>query len=456
MNINLVSRIVSILVIIAFASQMQAQDLTNQELLELVKKQSQEIKILQQEVSELKQGTPRKDYDAIREMIEDEVAEQTSSDDDPFGKIDIHGFISQGYIHSTGNNWIEDSRDGSFAFNELAINLSTQLTDRLRAGVQLFSRDYGDTGNNKVYVDWAYGDYRWQDWLGFRAGILRTPFGFYNETRDIDLLRSSIFLPQGVYNEFFRDALSNVSGGGVYGNIPMDMFGDISYSAQGGSIGIDEDGGLASQLQGLGIGSVNDISDKYAYMGSIVWNTPLDGLRLGVSSVNSKLSVSSNLDSDIPVAPGVAIPSGTGVSSSLGNLKAWVASAEYTLGDLVLSSEYMRIRTDMDIETDEVPLLGVVTLRRSRYTLESYYFNAAYRFTDWLESGTYYCYAKESSGDGVDNYSIYSRFDLTDNLMFKIETQYIDGTGIYHNSSINESNQEDSWYVFAAKVTYSF
>ncbi|HAO21106.1 MAG TPA: hypothetical protein DCQ37_11925, partial [Desulfobacteraceae bacterium] len=84
--------------------------------------------------------------------------------------IDIHGFISQGYLYSNKNNYLGESEKGSFQFNELGINFSKDMTENLRIGMQFFSRDLGETGNNAVEVDWAFGDYHWHDWLGFRAG----------------------------------------------------------------------------------------------------------------------------------------------------------------------------------------------------------------------------------------------------------------------------------------------
>src|SRR3954466_8285180 len=58
--------------------------------------------------------------------------------------IEIHAFVSQGFIKSTSNNYLaEHSTKGSFEFTEVGINFSKQLTDRMRAGMQLFTHDLG-------------------------------------------------------------------------------------------------------------------------------------------------------------------------------------------------------------------------------------------------------------------------------------------------------------------------
>jgi hypothetical protein len=75
------------------------------------------------------------------------------------GGVDIHGFISQGFLYSDGYNYLaNDTEDGSFEYNEMGINFSRQMTDKLRIGVQFFSRDLGDAANNKITVDWAYAE----------------------------------------------------------------------------------------------------------------------------------------------------------------------------------------------------------------------------------------------------------------------------------------------------------
>jgi hypothetical protein len=131
-------------------------------------------------------------------------------------KVDIHGYLSQGFMYSNRNNFLADTEKGTFQFNELGINFAADLTDRLRLGIQLAARDLGDIGNDQVMIDWAYADYRWQDWLGIRAGRIKVPVGLYNTSRDIDLLRTFILLPQGIYNESFRDLLTSMKGISAY------------------------------------------------------------------------------------------------------------------------------------------------------------------------------------------------------------------------------------------------
>ena len=58
--------------------------------------------------------------------------------------------------------------------------------------MQLLGRKFGSERDPSVVVDWAYGDYRWRDQLGLRAGRIKLPYGLYNQERDVDMLRTSV------------------------------------------------------------------------------------------------------------------------------------------------------------------------------------------------------------------------------------------------------------------------
>src|SRR5687768_9494733 len=94
-------------------------------------------------------------------------------------KVEVHGFVSPGFILTTGNNYLAKSKRGSFEFSEVGVNLTVPITDRLRTGVQLFARDLGPIGNYAPRADWYYLDYRLADWFGIRAGRVKIPFGLY-------------------------------------------------------------------------------------------------------------------------------------------------------------------------------------------------------------------------------------------------------------------------------------
>ncbi|MFH2000258.1 MAG: hypothetical protein ABIK28_11295, partial [Planctomycetota bacterium] len=131
-----------------------AQDHDGNTLQEMIREQGDQLARLQEEIDELKStDSSNDDYSDVMDIIE---------------KINIHGFISQGFMRSNHNNYLTSTKDGSYQFNEVGLNFSTELTENLHAGLQFISRDLGRFGNNEIKLDWAFFDYRWRDWLGVR------------------------------------------------------------------------------------------------------------------------------------------------------------------------------------------------------------------------------------------------------------------------------------------------
>ncbi len=388
--------------------------------------------------------------------------------------IQIHGYISQGFLFSNHNNFLADTEKGTFQFNELGINFSTELEDKLRLGIQLAARDLGDLGNDKVIIDWAYADYRWRDWLGLRLGKLKIPLGFYNKTRDLDLLRTSILLPQSIYSETDRDTANAMKGVGVYGNLSLRSLGDISYEALLGTMEMDKVSSITKHTEISGLLKVDGFKVGTVYSWSVIWETPLPGLRLGVSREHIPLETSSTLTRDITIP--VSFPpyiliiakKDTAVTSETPNTVKIVYSLEYTWGALALAAEYGRL----DNETiTRIP--GLDPMTRSVNT-EIYYGSACYRWNDWLEMEVYYSvyYKNRDDRDGTRTpynppYSAFQkdaclslRFDPNDHWIFKLEGHLTDGTGF----CFPQDNRNDqgvpvftkNWYLLAAKMTFSF
>jgi len=373
------------------------------------------------------------------------------------GGIDIHGFISQGYLLSDKNNYLGKSGDGSFQFNEVGINFSKELTENLRLGIQFFSRDLGEIGNNEVEIDWAYGDYHWKDWFGFRVGILRQAHGFYNELRDLDMLRTSVLLPQSVYAESGRDLvgrdfISRIQGASIYGEIPMKAAGSLSYMLMIGGKNIGNDSAVAKWTQAAGTWTVSDIDSGTFYNGKLQWNTPLNGLRFGFTASKS---------TDIRL--NLMTKAQTAMVNDISEYYSYVLSAEYSWKDLVISAEYMKHKKDSEIIGMAAPPHPVCP--------EAYYVSVSYRFTDWFEMGAYYSefYYNEDDKNGENfklirmpdylawqkDFALSTRFDINKSLTFKLEGHVIDGATQLLRQE-NPDGFEKSWYLFAAKISFNF
>ncbi|MFP4419588.1 MAG: hypothetical protein ACLFRG_03515 [Desulfococcaceae bacterium] len=294
--------------------------------------------------------------------------------------IDIHGFISQGFLWSDENNNLGDSEEGSFQFNELGINFAKDLSDDLRIGLQLFSRDLGAVGNNEVELDWAYGDCRWRDWLSLRVGLMKMAHGLCNETRDVDMLRTWVPLPQAVYEETTRDYYTRMWGGELYGTIPIGAAGGLKYRALIGSYTPDADNsGLTRFVKNEAFPlEVDDFENGFQYNGSLQWHTPLPGLRIGTTHWNQK-NFSVDIRTNVPLGP--ATPAGTPLEVDLKN-ETTVFSVEYVWNNLTLVGEYNH--EDIRYSIPGAPIPPV------RQVGEAWYVGASHRFADWFELGGHY------------------------------------------------------------------
>ena len=143
---------------------------------------------------------------------------------------------SQGFVYTDENNWLTmNTSDGSAAWTDFGLNMSTQVTDRLRIGAQGYDRNLGQLGQYHPSLDWAVADYRFKSWFGVRGGKVKTTLGLYNDTQDLDFLRPFALLPQSVYPTDLRDATIAHLGGDVYGNISLKRrLGDLSYTVYAG------------------------------------------------------------------------------------------------------------------------------------------------------------------------------------------------------------------------------
>ncbi len=165
-------------------------------------------------------------------------------------KISVHGFGSLGFLNSSNNNYLMESRGGSFDFNEIAFNAMFDVRDDLRVGAQIFVGDMGDYGNYEPRLDWGYVDWRPKNWLGIRGGKFKRPNGLYNETLDVDAARTFILLPQSVYSYQYRDFFLATTGVGGYGNVNLGSGGDVDYQIYYGLPNTDRaDGGAGEERQ---------------------------------------------------------------------------------------------------------------------------------------------------------------------------------------------------------------
>ena len=84
--------------------------------------------------------------------------------------VQVHGFATQGFIYTNHNEWLTmHTSQGSGAFTDFGVNMSTFVTDKLHVGGQLYDRNLGNLSEWHPSLDWVVVDYKVNQRFGLRA-----------------------------------------------------------------------------------------------------------------------------------------------------------------------------------------------------------------------------------------------------------------------------------------------
>lgn len=379
----------------------------------------------------------------------------------------IHGFTSQGYLNSSKNNFLSDSRGGTFEFTDVGLNANLSLHEELRIGGQLFYRNLGNYSEDQISIDWAMIDYQPFDFFGLKIGKVKMPIGLYNENRDSDFLQPMIFLPQSIYDETRRDTYLAYLGAGMYGNFTMGSSGDCSYHLFLGETDFPSDSVQLASLEDSAISqiirnntlppnkqdpalpeffdSVERKSDTL-YGGALLYDSAvIRGLRLGASFLHAEFKTYVN---DSAVQSGETTIHGK-----------FVLSAEYSWRNLVFVSEYN--------ETDRTAtMFGKVSLDGPT---QAWYGMINYTpFESWTFSVLYdEFYLLKHDKDGLSrlqgppytawrkDFGIGVRWEINDFWVAKAEYHWIDGAAM-KMAHFNPDGLARYWSYGAARISFAF
>lgn len=368
--------------------------------------------------------------------------------------IQFGGFVSQGYLQNTGNNdYLGNTSDGTFDFREYAVSASYAKGD-FRFGGQIFGQRLGIYGKDEIVVDWATIDYQPWSWLGLRAGRVKTPRGLYNEALDIDAVRPFVLLPQSVYDARLRDFNASFDGAMAFGNIDLGRIGSLDYKVYYGDIPMSTDSGASDYFNLHQAATNNKFGMDFARGGSLFWNTPISGLRVGYS-----YTYFDNFRTDRTWV--YATPTYNYWKST--NYERQLFSLEYSFGDWIFAAEAGR---DRAFYTVTFPFGDSYMVTEAHYA----YASLSRRLNDRWEVGAYYSYSKDTqnafptdSGMWPDqeqnDYAISVRYDITPQWLIKGEVHYLDGSGKIFSTLDHPqplADRDSSWMLFAVKTTFSF
>ena len=277
----------------------------------------------------------------------------------------------------------------------------------------------GELGRGHVTLDWALGDYRFSDWFGIRAGKVKTVLGLYNDTQDAEFTYTWALLPQSMYPLDLRETSLAHIGGDCYGTLPLRKLGSLAYTGYAGRLPEDKTGGYYYGLTALGL-QQQSISGT-ARGADLKWTTPLSGLLLGASYLNSP-------------------ENSTGYNTIFEDYRT-VFSAQYSVGRLRIEGEYSRQIQKVNLAGTAGPF-GPPVFRIS-FDRRAWYEAVAFQVSKHLELGTYNSRFLPNAGRSYDlppeflppaarhiyDQVFTARIEFTKFWDFKIEGHFIDGYG---------------------------
>jgi hypothetical protein len=292
-------------------------------------------------------------------------------------EVQIHGFASQGFVHTDDNNWLtmDTSHVGSGEMTDVGVNASMQVSDKFRIGAQGFDRKLGQLGGWHPSVDWALADYKVTGWLGLRAGKVKTTIGLYNDTQDLEFLHTFALLPQSVYPTDLRDATIGHIGGDVYGMFALKRkLGDLSYTAYVGHRSDSIYSGYPYLLTQFDTHLTSMAGLQYG--GDLRWNTPIKGFLLGASRMNQHIK-------GVGTSANVEDPSDPPVHYSEHSKADWTNQfyGSYVVKRMQFDSEYRRYFRDQSIFSGSSTNLADV---------RAWYISGTYRLIKRITLGSYY------------------------------------------------------------------
>lgn len=400
----------------------------------------------------------------------------------------LGGFVSQGYLNSADHNYlIANTREGSGAFNEVALQVAAEPRDDLRVGIQLLGRDFGSRTTANVVVDWAYGDYRWRDQLGFRAGKIKLPIGLYNQGRDIDMLRTAVLLPQSVYAEQDRELLIAYEGVGIYGSILLGRWGELDYEACYGSLSVP-DGGIGPTNDAYREGARQAIpfvaaavAERYAVAvdsvavsladspdpelavpwiggGSLIWLTPVTGLRLGTTYFAGDVEAAGRYRYDVLVSDGDGLPTYLpwiiDVDQDLDLHSTLSGSVEYVRGDWTLAAEFARTRF---AELSDLGWYASSQVQLAPRWSVGLAYSEYFPNRDDRDGAALAAAGLPEHGAWQRDLGVSVRFDVNEHWLLKLEWHAMDGTAMVLEGGPDAATDNDRyWRVLAAKTTFHF
>jgi hypothetical protein len=364
--------------------------------------------------------------------------------------IQIHGYATQGLLYTTNNNILTtNSSDGSPAWSEVVVNVTSQPNPKLRVAVQARYFMLGLIGD-QIILDWAAADYKYNEKLGVRFGKVKTPLGLLNETQDIDPSYQWALLPQGVYPLMSRTSNLAHYGGVLYGQFKLGpQAGKLEYRLWGGDRQLNSQDGVFLTRREIGIYFPNGLGGA-TFGAALHWKAtgPLDGLMLGVSDYRNAGNWMAPILKNFGTTPGTETAARV-ISPNYFGI--------YEKNKVMVAAEYNRYPILAFMNFPSTPTQTVVGDRRSWYAM------ATYKLSGKLAVGVYDSQIVDhksaftaAQGRYMKDWTFNGKYDFNQFIYAKVEEHIIKGTDYVYDSTMNPGGLKPDTKLTVFKIGVSF
>lgn len=191
-------------------------------------------------------------------------------------RLVVHGHLTQGFVRTDTLMVLGINDQASADYRMAAVNLEYAVTAVDRVVLQVSHRRLGMSAFNQaessIELDWGF----YQRELGRlhgRVGRMPLPFGIYNRSRDAGTALPFYRAPSSVYEEGFE----NLDGLSLEGTVAFGAWSADMSAYYGGMRGLDYTPTPTGPV-------VMRVGQRHMAGGQLLLNTPVAGLRAGVSA----------------------------------------------------------------------------------------------------------------------------------------------------------------------------
>lgn len=372
---------------------------------------------------------------------------------DLFADLEVHGFLTQGFVKTSANRFFGDSEDGSFDFTEVGVNASVQPSQNVRLSGQLLSRRAGEMADGSPKIDFAVVDVALfsstDGQVNILGGRVKNPLGLFNDTRDVSFTRPGVFLPQSIYYQGVRSLALSADGLAIRLNW-FSTFGNLDLQAGVGRPIVD------ANIEYAYLGQ--DLSGDYqaqglSWVSRLLFETPDEAWRLAFSAAATTLDYQNG-------------PSSNDISGETDILYT-IISAQHLSANWTLSAEYVSHPIDYS-GFSGTPFSGISRTMEGYYVQLNWYATQDLEMLLRLEKG----FIDRSDRDGGEfhretglpahtrytrAFALGFRWKPTFNFMFEAEFQRNDGTFFLSNrENQNPFERKRTWDLFTLSASYRF